>query len=106
MRLPRPSMTLPLDGGVKLSIGDLEGFVPEALAPLLSRYLAERDEAFGTDSPHLFPGRPSSEPITVSAVRHHLDKWNLSIEKMGMAARAKNKLATKAVRKAATRSSQ
>lgn len=102
VRLPRLAVTHAPDGRVRLRINNLEEYAPAALAQLLSRYLTERDKTVGPKSPHLFPGRPVTEPITVSAVRYHLEKWNLSIEKMGMSARAKNKRIVRAKRQTKT----
>lgn len=101
-RLPVEAMAQLEAGKVGFSLLGMSDTLGEPLAPVLVRYLNWRDAEEMT-SPHLFPGRPTTEPIVAVTVAHHLKKLDLSILRMAIAARKSNKRAARKKQHVATR---
>ena len=91
LRLPIDALVQSGTGHVVFSMLEMTATLDDPLAALLGRYLTRRDEAGESSSPHLFPGRPATEPLTAAAVSHHLNKLGVAIERLGSKARRSNK---------------
>jgi len=90
-RLPVGALVQSGTDRVVFSMLEMTATLDDPLASLLGRYLTLRDEAGESSSPHLFPGRPATEPLTAAAVSHHLNKLGIAIERLGNEARRSNK---------------